>query len=357
MGLEMFSSSNKNEKNVQGTPANPITTILDNRNKTNSNDKFLELILIINVNDIPKIYEKYLNLLVLDDKRLLVGYTLYLILFSEKKFKKEIIIDLRDKIQKYNNSTSIVHLAQLNNRNLAVVLNNSKVFFIKISQNSFELMGKIDSIKPKKIIEKNDNLYILEDKQISVWHRKFNIFSYSKVEVIPLNEINKGANNFIFINEQEIAISSFQGITFYNLESHTKFQIRCQEHTISPFFCPKNMILLNNKILLMSSIDQKWGYGDVYLIDTDKKESIYRKGLQLYSIIKLKNGDFLCGVMEQGPGFCDHKIMRLKILGEKLIIDNSQICHDKRINDILELDNGFILSGSREGCIKVWKKI
>ena len=47
--------------------------------------------------------------------------------------------------------------------------------------------------------------------------------------------------------------------------------------------------------------------------------------------------------------------MRLKILGEKLIIDNSQICHDKQINDILELDNGIILSGSREGCIKVCK--
>ena len=355
--LEMFSSSNKKEKNVQSKPSFPITTILDNRNKTNSDDKFLELILKIIVKDIPTINEKYLNLLILDDKRLLVGYTLYLILFSEKKFKKEIIIDLRDIKIEYNNSTSIIYITQLNNGNLAIVLNNSKVYFIKLSQNSFELMGKLDSINPKKIIEKNDNLYILEAKQISVWHRKFNIFSYSKVEVIPLNEIYIGANNFIFINEQEIAISSFKSIIFYNLESHNKFQIRCPEHSLSPSFCPKNMILLNNKILLMSSIDDKWGYGDVILIDTNKKEIIYQKGLQLYSIIKLKNGEFLCGVMEQGPGFCDHKIMRLKILDDKLIIENSQICHDKRINDILELDNEIILSGSREGRIKAWKKI
>ena len=355
--LEMFSSSNKKEKNVQSTPSFPITTILDNRNKTNSNDKVLELILKIIVKDIPTINGKYLNLLILDDKRLLVGYTLYLILFSAKIFKKEIIIDLRDIITEYNNSTSIIYLVQLNNGNLAIVLNSSKVYFIKLSQNSYELLGKLDSIKPKKIIEKNDNLYILEAKQISVWHSKFNIFSYSKVEVISLNEIYIGANNFIFINEQEIAISSFQSIIFYNLESNNKFQIRCREHSLPPSFCPKNMILLNNKILLMSSIDDKWGYGDVYLIDTNKKEIIYQKSLQLYSIIKLKNGEFLCDVMEQGIGFCDHKIMRLKILDDKLIIDNSQICHDKTIDDILELDNGIILSGSREGCIKVWKTI
>ena len=355
--LEMFSSSNKKEKIVQSTPSFPITKIQDNRNKTNSNEKFLELRLTIIIKDIPTINEKYLNLLILDDKRLLVGYTLYLILFSKKILKQEVLIDLRDIMTEYNNSTSIIYLAQLNNGNIAVVLNNLKVYFIKLSQNSYELTGKLDSNNPKKIIEKNENIYILEAQQISVWHSKFNIFPYSKVEVIPLNEIFIGAINFIFINDQEIAISHFRGITFYNLESKNKFQIRCQEHSISPSFCPKDMILLNNKILLMSSIDYKWGYGTIYIIDTIKKEIICQTGLQLYSIIKLNNGELLCGVMEQGQGFCHHKIMRLKILDEKLIIDNSQICHDKQINDIIELDNGIILSGSREGCIKVWKTI
>ena len=353
--LEVFSSSNRKEKIIQNKPSFPISTILDNRNKTNSNEEFLELISTIIVKDIPLINEKYLNALLLDNKRLLVGYTLYLIIFSSKTLKKELIIDLRDIITEYNNSTSIIYLTQLKNGNLAVVLNRSNVYFIKLSQNSYKLMDKLNSSEPKKIIEKNDYLYILETRQISVWHSKFNIFPYSKVEIIPLNDIFRGARNFIYINEQEIAITNFQDIMFYNLESKNKFQYRCKEHSLSPSFCPNNMILLNNEILLMSTIDNKWGYGYVFLIDIIKKEIIYQKALTLYSIIKFKNGEFLCGVMESDNKIFNYKIMRLKILGEKLIIDNSQICHGKQINDILELDNGIILSGSREGCIKVWK--
>ncbi len=355
--LEIFSSSNKNEKIIQSTSSFQISTILDNRNKTNSNGKSLELISKIIIKDIPNIHEKYLNILILDDKRLLVGYSLSLIIFSKKTFKKELIIDLRDIIKEYNNSSSIIYLAQLKNGNLAVVLNGLNVYFIKLSQNSYKLMGKLDSKKPKKIIEKNNYLYILEARQISVWHSKFNIFPYSKVEVILLNDIYRGANNFIFTNEQEIAITNFQDIMFYNLESKNKFQIRCKEHTISPDFCPNNMILINNEILLMSTIDDRWGFGFVFLINTIKKEIICHKVIQLYSIIKLKNGDFLCGVMEIDNKNFNHKIMRLKIVGENLIIVNSQISHDKQINDILELDNGIILSGSKEGYIEVWKTI
>ena len=90
-----------------------------------------------------------------------------------------------------------------------------------------------------------------------------------------MNDIYRGANNFIFINEQEIAITNFQDIMFYNLESKNNFQIRCEEHSISPSFYPNNMRLFNNEILLMSSIDDKWGFGCVFLINTIKKEIIY----------------------------------------------------------------------------------
>ena len=321
----------------------------------------MELISKIIVKDIPIIQHKYLNILILDDKRLLIGYTLYLIILSKKTFKKELIIDLRDIINEYNNCTSIIYLTQLKNGNLAVVINKSSIYFIKLSHNSYKLIGKLVSSNPKKIIEKNNNLYILEQQQISVWRRAiFNKSSYSKVEIIPLKDIFKifRYGNFIFTNDQEIALTNFQEIMFYNIESKNKVKIRCKECSISPDFCPNNMILLNNNILLMGCIDYKWGFGSVFLIDTIKKEIICSKVLQLFSIIQLKNGELLCGVMEiNNNKEFNHKIMRLKILGEKLIIANSQVCHDKQINDILELDNGIILSGSEEGCIKIWKTL
>ena len=288
--LEMLSSSSTKEKIIQRTPSFPIKEILDNRNKTNSNKKFLEIITKIIVKDIPSIDDKYLNIMILDDKRLLVGYTLYLIIISAKTFKKELIIDLRDIITEYNNFTSIIYLIQIKNCILSVVINRSNVYFIKLSKSSYKLVGKLVSKNPKKVIEKNNYLYILEKQEISVWQDEFNKFSYSYIKYIPLNGI-RGAN-FIFINDQEIAITGFQRIMFYNLESNNKFQIRCEESSLSPEFCPNNMILLNNKILLMGCIDSWWGFGSVFLIDTIKKEIICHKVLQLYSIIKIKMVNF-----------------------------------------------------------------
>ena len=59
--LEMFSTSKVEEKIIQNTPSFPITAIIDNRNKTNSNEKSLELISKIFIKDIPIIIDKYLT--------------------------------------------------------------------------------------------------------------------------------------------------------------------------------------------------------------------------------------------------------------------------------------------------------
>ena len=108
----------------------------------------MELISKIINKDIPIIQDKYLNILILDVKLLLIGlYSLFNYTFK-KRFKKELIIDLRDIITEYNKSTSIIYLTQLKNGNLAVAINKSKLYFIKLSHNSYELMGKLVSRNP-----------------------------------------------------------------------------------------------------------------------------------------------------------------------------------------------------------------
>lgn len=354
--IKSTSNSNQNDFQQESTFTSSITKITDNRKKDNSNEIFLELFLKIIVNGNSNNDFKVSNMLIMDDKRLLVGYTLNLIIFSTKTFKRELVIDFKDILIKYNNDNSISYLTQLKNGNLAITITKDKVYFIKINNNSFKIKGNLPSKNPKKIIEKNNYLYILEDYQISVWNKKF--YGLSREFIITMNGLfwpRLSYGNFIFTNDQELAVTNFQNLVFYNIESKKFSRIKGKEYSISYGIYSNNMILINKNVLLVGCIDCKWGYGSVLLIDIIKKEIIAEKVLHLYSIIKLKNGDFLCGVQESNMTN-ESKIMTLKIINEELIIINSQICHNKAITCFIELNNGKIISGSKDGIIKMWNK-
>ena len=189
MGIsENQSTSNSNKNDFQQVSTlSSITKITDNRNKSNSNETFLDLFLKIIVKGDSNNNFKVSNMVIMDDKRLLVGYTLNLIIFSTKTFKRELVIDFKDILIEYNNNNSISYLTQLNNGNLAISITKDKIYFIKINQNSFKIKGNLLSNNPKKIIEKNSYLYILEDYQISVWNKKFYMFTYSQEYIITMN--------------------------------------------------------------------------------------------------------------------------------------------------------------------------
>ena len=360
MGIsENQSTSNSNKNDFQQvSTSSSITKITDNRNKSNSNEIFLDLFLKIIVKGDSNNNFNVSNMVIMDDKRLLVGYTLNLIIFSTKTFKRELVIDFKDILIEYNNNNSISYLTQLNNGNLAISITKDKRYFIKINQNSFKIKGNLLSKNPKKIIEKNSYLYILEDYQISVWNKKFYMFTYSQEYTITMNGLFRPSllyGNFIFTNDQELAVTNFQNLVFYNIESKKITKIKGKEYSISFGIYSNNMILINKNVLLVGCIDSKWGYGSVLLIDIIKKEIIAEKLLHIFSIIKLKNGDFLCGVQENNM-IDKSKIMTLKIINEELTIINSQICHNKAITCFIELNNGNIISGSKDGIIKMWNK-
>ena len=185
------------------------------------------------------------------------------------------------------------------------------------------------------------------------------MFTYSQEYIITMNDLFKprlSHGNFIFTNDQELAVTNFQNLVFYNIESKKFTNVKGKEYSISYGIYSNNMILINKNVLLVGCIDSRWGYGSVLLIDIIKKEIIAEKLLHLFSIIKLKNGDFLCGVQEDNI-IDKSKIMTLKIINEELTIINSQICHNKAITSFIELKNGNIISGSKDGIIKIWNKI
>ena len=98
MGIsENQSTSNSNKNDFQQvSTSSSITKITDNRNKSNSNEIFLDLFLKIIVKGDSNNNFNVSNMVIMDDKRLLVGYTLNLIIFSTKTFKRELVIDFKD---------------------------------------------------------------------------------------------------------------------------------------------------------------------------------------------------------------------------------------------------------------------
>lgn len=231
MGIsENQSTSNSNKNDFQQvSTSSSITKITDNRNKSNSNEIFLDLFLKIIVKGDSNNNFNVSNMVIMDDKRLLVGYTLNLIIFSTKTFKRELVIDFKDILIEFNNNNSISYLTQLNNGNLAISITKDKIYFIKINQNSFKIKGNLLSKNPKKIIEKNSYLYILEDYQISVWNKKFYMFTYSQEYTITMNGLFRPSllyGNFIFTNDQELAVTNFQNLVFYNIESKKLLKLK-----------------------------------------------------------------------------------------------------------------------------------
>lgn len=327
--------------------------IEDNRN--NPNDKPLMLISKINFGQ-NQSSNLFSNIAFLSDQRLAVSFNNYIKIFSKNLFQTDIIIEMNKDILKryYDYNHNVNYLIQLKNGNLAVAVQWEKVFFLKIEKNAFILKGKIYSLNVYKIIENNNYLYNLENHEISIWHQKKD--NYEKEKRIKIEDCS--FKNILSINEYELLGYYGSKLLFYNHKTNTK-QI---EHFIMGYTKGNyhgNMISINSSTVLIYICDKNLIDGDIFLIDTFKKKVISQTRLKLliFSIIKLRNGDLLCGAMEEYIYYNNRsKIVTLTLENNNLTIINSQVCHTNLIRGILELKNGKIISLGDEGSIKIWKK-
>ena len=326
------------------------------------NENILELKKELKENDIIKSVE------IINNNEILVCTPKSLKIY---KIKSEQEIDAYFIINDYNN---INYGNQLSSGDLIICLTN-KIIIFKIIENEQSLIKNfliIQELKSKnnnsninKVIEiKNKNALISCDNNNLILYKKNNLNElYNEIKNIKINEEIKNIN---YINENIFCIiqPENESVTFYDVED------------------------LNDNNLVIKNIQTEFGRYNVK--NVEKYNCVFIAGLfGIYTISTVKyaiisffllneriscidydfiNNYLICGSIKKNSNNKNYNLILFNIKQEKSennTFDEINIFEKERINnvhhdDIIVIQNsrdGFILTGSNDKTIKIWKEI
>ena len=153
-----------------------------------------------------------------------------------------------------------------------------------------QLEGHTD-ISLKVIKLENKLISCSRDKTMKIWEKNEED-DYNCIKSIIISD-NSGKNtNILQINENKLSSSVESSyIKFFDIKQN--FEEITTIKDISVNWSWNSMEIFNENILLIGGSDNKW----IYLIDINNYQIISNilKDLEIYSIIKLKNGNILIG--------------------------------------------------------------
>ena len=326
------------------------------------NENILELKKELKENDIIKSVE------IINNNEILVCTPKSLKIY---KIKSEQEIDAYFIINDYNN---INYGNQLSSGDLIICLTN-KIIIFKIIENEQSLIKNfliIQELKSKnnnsninKVIEiKNKNALISCDNNNLALYKKNNLNElFNEIKNIKINEETKNIN---YINENIFCIiqPENESVTFYDVED------------------------LNDNNLVIKNIQTEFGRYNVK--NVEKYNCVFIAGLfGIYTISTVKyaiisffllneriscidydfiNNYLICGSIKKNSNNKNYNLILFNIKQEKSennTFDEINIFEKERINnvhhdDIIVIQNsrdGFILTGSNDKTIKIWKEI
>ena len=326
------------------------------------NENILELKKELKENDIIKSVE------IINNNEILVCTPKSLKIY---KIKSEQEIDAYFIINDYNN---INYGNQLSSGDLIICLTN-KIIIFKIIENEQSLIKNfliIQELKSKnnnsninKVIEiKNKNALISCDNNNLTLYKKNNLNElFNEIKNIKINEETKNIN---YINENIFCIiqPENESVTFYDVED------------------------LNDNNLVIKNIQTEFGRYNVK--NVEKYNCVFIAGLfGIYTISTVKyaiisffllneriscidydfiNNYLICGSIKKNSNNKNYNLILFNIKQEKSennTFDEINIFEKERINnvhhdDIIVIQNsrdGFILTGSNDKTIKIWKEI
>ena len=279
-----------------------------------------------------------LCLCVLNDGRLVSGSNdKSIIIYNKTTYQPDLII------KEHNNG--ITCISQLSSGILVSCSCDKTIKLFTIKGMKYELLQTLNyhSNSVYKIIElKNNNLVSCSHDSSIIFYLKDNN-EYKKDYKISTDG---ACYSIIQTKDNEICYSEKNGnkICFYNLlERKIKASI--------PDINKNNgyrewFIMIKKDLLLIPGKDQ------ISIINTDK--------YKLVQIIKVPGSNSICGVCMLNEnmiltGGAAKIIKQWKIEGDNLImVSKKEKAHDKCINVLLNIGNGFIASGSDDNSIKIW---
>ena len=172
---------------------------------------------------------------------------------------------------------------------------------------------------------------------------------YNFIKSIIISD-NSGKNtNILQINENKLVSSSVESnyIKFFDIKQD--FEEITTIKNISVNWSWNSMEIFNENILLIGGSDNN----GIYLIDINNYQIISNilKNLEIYSIIKLKNGNILIGCKNNNS--TDNSLIEYKYDNSNLIkIKSIDIAHSKFISGLIEMNNKEIITCSGDCSIK-----
>ena len=263
-------------------------------------------------------------------------------IYSKEHFDVDLIIE--GQFGEVNSFT------ELNDGRLIICYDEATMKVIKLlGEKSYKVEQSLDEHSDfvYKIIEvkKNKFVSISKDKSMRIWELKDNNeFKYIK-RIIYQNK--NSSSNILKINDNEFATSSFGNdwnISFWNSNNYTLIK----RFEIQTYWSRKNMCLLDDDTLCVG------GANGFYLIKITLHELVKSNfiGLNVLSIIKCNDGTFLCGIEDNEK---NNSIIKYKYDGHNLRqIKEKKNAHENHILSLVELNDGTVVSGGKDGILKFW---
>ena len=336
-----INKNNKIEYNIEEEQINNLIDTIKNFGKIITNDNLYDDYKIENKNPIHKLTNHSSNvycLCELKDGRLVSGSRdNSIIIYNKNTYRPDLIIK--------EHSGCILCIIQLSTGELVSCSNDKTIKIYNIKGVQYEVLQTLNYHKESvnKILElKNKILVSCSSDSSIIFYLKDNN-EYKKDYQISTNG---SCYSIIQTKDNEICYSEYNNnsICFYDILER---KIKATISNISKYNSLRSIFIMIRKDLLLIP-----GNNQLSIININE--------YKLIRTINVPNASWITGVCLLNKdmlltGDYSEIIRQWKIEGDNLIlISKKEKAHDKGINVLLNMRNGFIASGSDDKTIKIW---
>ena len=265
-------------------------------------------------------------------------------IYSKEDFKVKLIIE--------EDSSEVNSVTELNDGRIIICYDSHIMKVIKLVNNSYNveqiLKGHTDYVYKMIEVKKNIFVSISKDKTMRIWELNANgIFNYVK-SIVYQN--NNSSSNILKISDDKFVTTCWgieENVKFWNIND---FKL-IKTIYIRPNWPRKNMCLLDDDTLCIGG-----HHSGFYLIKISTYEYVnYFPNINIFSIITCLDGTIICGIEDENE---NDLLIKYYFDGNNLKkVYEKESAHYGHILTLVELKNGTIASGGKDGIIKLWKNI
>ena len=258
--------------------------------------------------------------------------------------------------------SSLYYHIQLSNTNIVTCGKKDYIHIYKLGNNNkYELFQKFEAYENRayvyKVIEFDDFLITSNDSLVKLWKKNENN-EYIQFRVLRVQKSYSDPVNILRLNNNKLLCSAptQKHIVFYQIKDNIKAVGFMENLELNKR--PNLICMVNDNILFVAKREN-----GMYLIDIHKYEIIANifRICKLYSVIRLRNGNILIGCDGWEDRMERNSVIECKYESDNknnylLKVSETDKAHKKKVNCLIEMKNGTIITCSYDKTMKFWKR-